>query len=210
MKEARAGYYPARAAVDALRPMFIEEVAKPPASADQNPPRFGKVAQSEFHGILAWAIGQANGADLGDVRERAEQKMPDNVIVDVSSFFNGHQAAAQTNGHAAANSQTKPSSYIPPGSLYVEHLEADFWNRPSLRAIYDTALMQSCSPWAVCAHCVARVLACIRPCVIYRGRMAGRCHRPRAGRAVPRTRATQRDRPGVLDDLPGHRLRPGP
>lgn len=39
--------------------------------------------------------------------------------------------------------------------------------------------------------------------------MTGRCHRPRAGRAVPRTRATQRDRPGVLDDLPGHRCNPG-
>ena len=40
-----------------------------------------------------------------------------------------------------------------------------------------------------------------------RSRMARRRHRARAGRAFPRTRAAQRDRPGVLDHLPGHRVR---
>ena len=32
MKEARAGFFPAQAAVDALKPMFLAAVAKPPAA----------------------------------------------------------------------------------------------------------------------------------------------------------------------------------
>ena len=42
-----------------------------------------------------------------------------------------------------------------------------------------------------------------------RGRMAGRRHRSRARARVPRACAAQRDRPGLLDDLPGHRVRTG-
>ena len=37
MKEARAGYFPAQDAVDTIRPMFLEEVAKPPASSTRTP-----------------------------------------------------------------------------------------------------------------------------------------------------------------------------
>ena len=59
MKEARAGYFPARAAYDTIRPPFIAEVAKPPASKRQHAARNGKVASQEFYGILAWSIGQA-------------------------------------------------------------------------------------------------------------------------------------------------------
>ena len=47
MKEARAGYFSAQTAVDTIRPMFLEEVAKPPASGKQNAARNGKVAASE-------------------------------------------------------------------------------------------------------------------------------------------------------------------
>ena len=78
LKESRAGYYPAMAAYDAIRPMFLNEVSKPPTSKHQNPARTGKTAANEFYGILAWAVGQANAADLDEVRARVEDKMPDN------------------------------------------------------------------------------------------------------------------------------------
>jgi Bifunctional DNA primase/polymerase, N-terminal len=81
MKEARAGYFSAMAGYDVIRPMFLEAVAKPPASDKQNAPRNGQVASLEFYGILAWAVAQANAADLDEVRERTEAKMPDHVHV---------------------------------------------------------------------------------------------------------------------------------
>jgi hypothetical protein len=76
MKEARLGLYPAQTAIDAIKPMFLEEVAKPPASGKQGAARNGSVASSEFAGILAWAVGQANGADLDEVQARIDEKMP--------------------------------------------------------------------------------------------------------------------------------------
>ena len=82
MKEARAGYYPAMTAYDTIRPMFLEAVAKPPASSHQDAARNGEVAGSEFDGILAWAVGQANAADLDEVRARVEEKMPGNLFDD--------------------------------------------------------------------------------------------------------------------------------
>jgi putative DNA primase/helicase len=82
MKEARAGYYPAQAAVDTLRPMFLAAVAKPPTSSKQNAPRAGSVAEAEFAGILAWAIGQALDADLDEIRHRVNEKMPDDDDAD--------------------------------------------------------------------------------------------------------------------------------
>jgi putative DNA primase/helicase len=77
MKEARAGYYPAQTALDTLRPMFLEAVSKPPSSSSQNAPRTGRIAESEFAGILAWAVGQALAADLDEIRKRVDEKMPD-------------------------------------------------------------------------------------------------------------------------------------
>jgi hypothetical protein len=54
----------------------------------------------------------------------------------------------------------------PVGRLDVEHLEGDFWERESLKIIFDGALTRMCSPWAVLAFCVARVLAQVRPQVV--------------------------------------------
>jgi hypothetical protein len=79
MKEARLGLYPAQAVIDALKPMFLEAVAKPSASGKQGAARSGTVAKSEWDGMVAWSVGQALGADLGDVRDRVDEKMPDNV-----------------------------------------------------------------------------------------------------------------------------------
>ena len=77
MKEARLGLYPAQVAIDALKAMFLAEVAKPPASSKQSAARTGAVATSEFDGILAWAVGQALSTDLDEVRARLDEKMPD-------------------------------------------------------------------------------------------------------------------------------------
>lgn len=79
MKEARIGLYTAQEAIDVIRPMFIDAVTKPPTSGKQGPARSEHEAESEFGGILAWAIGQALGTDLDEIRARVEEKMPDIV-----------------------------------------------------------------------------------------------------------------------------------
>lgn len=56
MKEARAGCYPAREAVDRLREAFLE------ALKGERP------GASEFAGIVAWSVAQAKAADLEKVR----------------------------------------------------------------------------------------------------------------------------------------------
>ena len=46
----------------------------------------------------------------------------------------------------------------------LETIEEQFWtSRPSLTLIYDAALSQMCSPWAVLACCAARTLALVPP-----------------------------------------------
>jgi hypothetical protein len=79
MKEARAGYYTARQAIDAIWPLWSAAATAPPTSAKQGSARTAEQANDEFIGLLAWAVGQANGADLGDVRARVDDKMPDNT-----------------------------------------------------------------------------------------------------------------------------------
>jgi P4 family phage/plasmid primase-like protien len=76
LEEARAGYYTARQAVDALKQIFIIAVALGGSSGRR---REGAVAESEWDGILAWAVAQANAADLDEVHTRVREKMPDNV-----------------------------------------------------------------------------------------------------------------------------------
>lgn len=51
----------------------------------------------------------------------------------------------------------------PVGRLDVTHLEGDFWDRPSLRTVYDGALARMCPPWAVLGGCAARALALAKP-----------------------------------------------
>ena len=77
MKEARAGYIPARLAADTLHSVFCEAVGKPPlAGTQQRAARNGAQARAEYAGILAWAIAQANAADLDDIQTRTNAKMP--------------------------------------------------------------------------------------------------------------------------------------
>ena len=77
MKEARAGFIPVRLAADTLHSVFCEAVAKPPlAGSQQRAARNGARARAEYAGILAWAVAQANAADLDEIRRRVNEKMP--------------------------------------------------------------------------------------------------------------------------------------
>jgi Bifunctional DNA primase/polymerase, N-terminal/Protein of unknown function (DUF3987) len=78
MKEAAAGFYSAAEAIDVLRPMFIDAVTRAPVSDQQGQARSITQAESEFRGLLAWAVGQALAADPDETRKRVEEKMPDN------------------------------------------------------------------------------------------------------------------------------------
>jgi RecA-family ATPase len=74
LKEARAGFFPATAAVELLRPMFITAAVRPPTGGERQ--RNEAVALDEWQGILAWAVAQAKAADLREVLDRTEAKMP--------------------------------------------------------------------------------------------------------------------------------------
>jgi AAA domain len=70
MEETRAGYYPAATAVAELRAVFVAAVTKPPRA------RTDTQARAEFAGILAWAVAQAQAADLDTVRAGVAERMP--------------------------------------------------------------------------------------------------------------------------------------
>jgi hypothetical protein len=134
LKEARAGYLSAQVAVDAIGPLFVAEVGKPPGSKHQNAARNGTVAASEFRGILAWAVGQANAADLDEVRARVDAQMPDNN----AWMYN-------VNGQ-------------------VRNTHADFWSATeTLGRVRDWARSRRTSPWATLGPAMARVVATIPP-----------------------------------------------
>jgi hypothetical protein len=102
MREAAAGFYSAAEAIDVLRPMFIDAVTKAPVSDQQGSARSITQAESEFRGVLAWAVGQALAADPDDTRKRVDEKMPDNAanvrIVEaaIDKDLNDHIAASKT------------------------------------------------------------------------------------------------------------------
>ena len=73
LKEARCGYFAAKDALAALKPIFINAVAL------GDNVRTGARAESEWNGIVAWAVAQALAADLDEVRARTEDKMPNGV-----------------------------------------------------------------------------------------------------------------------------------
>jgi hypothetical protein len=65
MRESRAGLYSARAAVDGLWDLFSEAL-------EGEPRRFPR---SEFRGLLAWAVAQAQESDPAEVRSRVEGRL---------------------------------------------------------------------------------------------------------------------------------------
>jgi hypothetical protein len=140
MGEAAAGYYDARTATRALYPIYLKTVTTGTST--------GRVltkheAAASYKGIVAWAIGQA-GAGAAKARDRIAAKYRENVI------------------------EIAPEEILgpPEASLPLEAIEGHFWeSRDSLKLIYDAALSQMCSPWAVLACCAARTLALVPPSV---------------------------------------------
>lgn len=141
MAEAAAGYYDARTATRELWPPYLHTVTTGTST--------GRIltrgeARKSYAGIVAWAIGQAE-PNTGKARDRIRDKYRDNV----------------TEIHA--EDLTPPP---PPLNAPLEDLEHDFWTaRASLNLIYQAALSQMCSPWAVLACCAARTLTQIPPTV---------------------------------------------
>lgn len=78
LKEAAAGLLDARVVADTLESMFLDAVSDPPN------PRSAAEANSEWRGLLAWGVAQAQRIDVGKVRERADQYVPP-----VESDFSG-------------------------------------------------------------------------------------------------------------------------
>lgn len=76
MAEARAGYYPARTAMERLETLFLDAVTKD-GHGKQGKARGIGMARSEWAGISAWAVAQANAANLDEVRARVADKVPD-------------------------------------------------------------------------------------------------------------------------------------
>ena len=56
--------------------MFIAAATRPPTGGEHQ--RTEREACDEYRSIVAWAVGQALGADLDEVRARSEEKMFDN------------------------------------------------------------------------------------------------------------------------------------
>ena len=76
MKESRASFLDARKAAETLQAAFLAAVAKAPVGK-QGEARTGSKALGEWTGILAWAVAQAEVADLDEVRRRTSEKVPD-------------------------------------------------------------------------------------------------------------------------------------
>lgn len=138
MQEAAAGYYDARSATRTLYTPYLATVTTGTST--------GRLltkaeAKASYAGIVAWAIGQAE-TNTAKARERIAAKYRDNVI------------------EIAREDIAKP---VEP-TAELETLEGHFWTaRDSLKLIYDAALSQMCSPWAVLACCAARILALVPP-----------------------------------------------
>ena len=155
MKEARTGYFPARHAAELLLVAFVEAVGNDPIpGSQQRAARKGGMAASEWAGILAWAVAQAQDADLAAVRARVAEKMP--------------QADQPPSG---VDPKTGEILDIPavttlgddgPGKVYDW-----FWQqRTILTHVHEFARARRVSPWAVLGVVLVRVCAVVPPFVV--------------------------------------------
>ena len=136
MKEAAAGYFPARDAAKRLHDAFVAAVALPPvAGGHQRAARTGGIAEAEWSGILAWAIAQASAADPGRTRARVNEKMPK---VDMATGEVLDDEAEDTFWAA----------------------------RDELVRIKAYALAHRASPWATLIVVLARITAMIPPTIV--------------------------------------------
>jgi replicative DNA helicase len=93
MKEARAGFIPAKDAAALIRGMFADAATRPPVRGEKQ--RTEAQAHAEFDSILAWAVAQANAADMDQVRARTAEKIGDGNPTGMTTPF----AGATVNGN---------------------------------------------------------------------------------------------------------------
>jgi hypothetical protein len=101
LKEARAGYFSAEVALDALRPLFLAAATRPRAGEERQ--RSEGQALDEWNEIVAWAV-RARVADLDEVHRRVAEKMPDAPIAVTTQVrverTDGERASALEKAHS--------------------------------------------------------------------------------------------------------------
>jgi hypothetical protein len=181
MSEAAAGYYDARTATRELWPPYLHTVTRGTST--------GRIldhreATQQYKGIVAWAIGQA-APNTDKARQRVAEKYRDADTIEIHPedipVPPPAPAAAKVTPEPtppapapapaeAPKPEPEPAEAAPTTvdtTATLEDIEENFWTaRPSLTLIYDAALSQMCSPWAVLACCAARTLAMVPPHVI--------------------------------------------
>jgi len=136
MAEAAAGLYPAREALKAIWPIYRKTATTGTSTGRILTPQESK---ESFAGIIAWAVGQAPTKAAAAI-ERIRERIPPPEI-----------------GVLNTNEQDTPE---------LESIEDNFWHRrENLNLIYNAALAQMASPWAVLACCAARLLALTPPAI---------------------------------------------
>lgn len=116
-----------------------------------------------------WCVGQRR--DL--LTKLAEQGSRDDVLILYVKWTNERQRARREKPGSTPGTYFDPNTDDGGGTATekpkvfgdVRHLEGDFWNRPSLKQIYDAALARMCPPWAVLAYCAGRALYLVPPSV---------------------------------------------
>lgn len=108
MEEAAAGCYRADDAAAAIKDVFLTALARQRKPDDRIVT--GQVAQSEWQGMLAWAVGQARAKtaeELTDRRARAERNSKRDNMLDSAGETVGEKAKAESNGQASTFERPK-------------------------------------------------------------------------------------------------------
>lgn len=114
--EARAGYFPARAAMERLEAAFLAAVTREPVpGSQQGRARGGGMAASEWMGISAWAVAQANATDIAAVRERVAEKMPDGDDLSWIPGYTGRGAGGEPPKDEEPGDRPRDQSPAKPG-----------------------------------------------------------------------------------------------
>ena len=184
LKEARAGYFSAKAALDTLRPMFLAAATRPPTGGECQ--RSAGQALDEWNDIVAWAVREARVADLDEVHRRVAEKMPGTPVAGAARVL-----VQRTDEQRAARLRTRTSCF---GVGSVTPMTSMPWTRSWLpqRFRTSTAICFGCS-WcpgqvtprpSLCRRCKVLVhMSCPR------SPQKRRCCRQHRGRSVAPTPA---------------------
>jgi hypothetical protein len=111
LEESKAGYFPARDAVDVLRELFVSSIIE---SKDGKRSLSESAAHAEFGGILSWAVGQAKMKSAKKIRAKTEkgisaQSQQDAKIIELLRPEK-KPAQAETPGTAESASEATPEA----------------------------------------------------------------------------------------------------